>query len=167
MDTLANGYLTRELITGPQTQESLRVLELKERFRKLGIASYRSSGKDEYESLLSYLREKDSFRYAFVRCPYARSKNLIWRLMKVDIWSPSLPMGYFGAPGFFFDYLGEEPLKEAQRIADLLLGRRYAGRKMDDERMSFRKVREEYVDPVEEDKAYLRSRNVVDLKWPK
>jgi hypothetical protein len=141
-----------------------RVADLKERFKKLGIASYRNSTcADEYESLLSYLREKDSFRYAFVRCPYARSKNLIWRMMKVDIWKPSLPMGYYGCPGFIFDYLGDLALSEAVRIAEILLGRRYVARKLDDERMSFKKVREESVPLSEEDWEFLRSRNVISI----
>jgi len=142
-----------------------RVAELKERFRKLGIASYRISGMDEEESLLSYLREKDSFRYAFVREPYSRSKNLIWRLMKVDIWNMKLPMGYIYSPGFVFDYIGDRPLEEAIKIVQLLTGRKYVVRKMDDERISMRKVLEDGKELTPEDVEYLKSRSYNKIQW--
>ena len=147
-----------------------RVKELKERFTKLGIAEYRTSTcEDEYESLVSYLREKESFRYAFVREPYSRSKNMIFRLMKVDIWKPSLPMGYVYSPGFTFDYIGENPLGEAIRMANILMGQKYSARKIKDEmgsdRASFKKLTDEYKRMSDEDLEYLKSRNYAALKW--
>ena len=147
-----------------------RVQELKERFKKLGIAEYRTSTcADEYESLVSYLREKDSFRYAFVREPYTRSKNMIFRMMKVDIWNPALPMGYVYSPGFIFDFIGEDPLAEAIRMANILMGQKYTVRKIKDEvestRASFKKVTEEYKEMSDADLEFLKSRNYVALKW--
>ena len=149
-----------------------RVKELKAKFTKMGIAEYHSSTcEDEYESLASYIREKDSFRYAFVVCPYTRSKNIIFRLMKIDIWHPSLPMGDHGSKGFIFDYMGEDPLGEAMKIAGILMGQKYVGRKIKDEscfdRASFRKISETYVYQDDKDKAFLSQRNYVNLVWPK
>lgn len=148
-----------------------QVAELKERFKKMGMISYRINGLSEEESLLSYIREKESFRYVFIREPYARSKNLLWRLMKIDIWRPTIPMGYSGMPGFMFDYLGENAIDEAIKIAGLLLHKKYKGRQLDKNnpdcpmlRASFKKIKEgpEKLSPEECD--YLDARNVQRIR---
>lgn len=147
--------------------DAVRIADLKERFRKLGIASYRINDLDEDASILSYLRAKDSFRYAFVREPYGRGKNLLWRLFRVDIWRPSLPMGYWGSPGFFFDYLGEDAMAEAIKVSFVLMGGKYRVRKLDDERVSMKLLEERERPPLtDEEKEYLVKRNYLRLTWP-
>lgn len=149
-----------------------QIEQLKNRMRKMGCANYSINGLSEEESLLSLLREENSFKYAFVRCPYSRSKNLIWRLMKVDIWRPALPMGYTGSPGFLFDYLGENAIDEAIKIATLLMHKRYKGKQMDKgnddalmTRATFKKVLDDKQPLTDEEKAYLDKRCVQALRW--
>lgn len=167
-----DGQMTREMIAGPQTVDSARVLELKQRLAKMGIAGYRISGLDEYQSLLSLLREKNSFRYAFVREVTGRNralkpKSFLWRLFKVDIWNPKLPMGYMYQPGFIFDYMGEDPRKEAIKIVNMMMGRKYTGSKVNDDRVRMKNVKEdsEGIPLSEEDKTFLKIRNYQRLAW--
>lgn len=140
-------------------------------FRSIGIAKYSINGLDEDTSLLSFIREKHSFRFALVRDPHSRSKNLVSRLFKIDIWEPRIPMGYSYSAGFVFDYMGDNPIKKALTLAEIVFQGKYKGRIMKEkscyEQISFRLVNPavNLADPLPEDKKeVLRKHNFKQIK---
>ena len=120
--------LTENFTVGNDSIEN-EIEKMRQYFRSLGIARYTINGMDEDESILSFIREKNSFRFILVRETYSKSKNLIFRLFRVDIWKPAIPVGYSHSIGMLFDYIGDDALDHALEIANIIFRGKYVGKK--------------------------------------
>lgn len=115
--------------------------------------------------------EKFSFFFALVRSPghRANSKLITWRLFPLSKKSPSIPMGYYGLPGFTFECYDGTAEKTSQEILKRIMSGVYTFSKRDFDSFAMKK-QEGKENPLfyqtnEESKTYLKNHSVKMLHF--
>ena len=149
----------------------LNIEEQKAKFREIGIANFSYNGLPEDESIAQYLDEKFSFFFALVRNPghHCNSKLPAWRFFSLSKKNPSIPMGYYGLPGFTFECYDGTAEKTGQEILKRLMAGVYTFSKREFDSFAMKK-QEGKENPLfykinEESKKYLKNHSVNTLKW--